>query len=71
MAWKNIVSFGLLIVTMPSFKLKFSIGFITSRYVIFSLSNVQAMDIFMITWQDVTKPRENCNLKLPNEMNTI
>ena len=27
---------------------------------------VQAMDIFMITWQDVTKPRENCNLKLPD-----
>ena len=26
---------------------------------------VQAMDIFMITQQDVTKPRENCNLKLP------
>ena len=26
---------------------------------------VQAMDIFIIyTYQDVTKPRENCNLKL-------
>ena len=35
--------------TMPSFKLKFSLGFITSCYVIFSLSMVQAMDIFMIT----------------------
>ena len=34
---------------MPSFKLKFSLGFITYRYVIFSLSMVQAMDIFMIT----------------------
>ena len=49
--------------TMPSFKLKFSLGFITSCYVIFSLSMVQAMDIFMITWQYVTKPRENFNLK--------
>ena len=49
--------------TLPSFKLKFSLGFITSCYVILSLS--MAMDIFMITWQDVTKPRENCNLKLP------
>ena len=36
-------------VTMPSFKLQFSLGFITSCYVIFSLSMVQAMDIFMIT----------------------
>ena len=44
--------------TMPFFKLTFSLGFITSSYVIFSLSMVQAMDIFMIT-------RENCNLKLP------
>ena len=35
--------------TLPSFKLKFSLGFITSCYVIFSLSMVQAMDIFMIT----------------------
>ena len=35
--------------TLPSFKLKFSVGFITSCYVIFSLSVVQAMDIFMIT----------------------
>ena len=35
--------------TMPSFKLKFSLGFITSCYVIFSLSMVQAIDIFMIT----------------------
>ena len=35
--------------TMPSFKLKFSLGFITSCYVIFSLCMVQAMDIFMIT----------------------
>ena len=52
--------------TVPSFKLKFSLGFITSCYVIFSLSMVQAMDIFMITYQDITKPRENCNLKLPN-----
>ena len=34
---------------MPSFKLKFSLGFIRSCYVIFSLSMVQAMDIFMIT----------------------
>ena len=34
---------------LPSFKLKFSLGFITSCYVIFSLSMVQAMDIFMIT----------------------
>ena len=33
---------------LPSFKLKFSLGFITSCYVIFSLSVVQAMDIFMI-----------------------
>ena len=53
--------------TMPSFKLKFSLGFITSCYVIFSLSMVHAMDIFMITLQDVTKLRENCNLKLPIE----
>ena len=52
--------------TMPSFKLKFSLSFITSCYVILSLSMVQAMDIFMITLQDVTKPRENCNLKLPS-----
>ena len=36
-------------VTVPSFKLKFSLGFITSCYVIFSLSMVLAMDIFMIT----------------------
>ena len=35
--------------TLPSFKSKFSLGFITSCYVIFSLSMVQAMDIFMIT----------------------
>ena len=35
--------------TMHSFKFKFSLGFITSGYVIFSLSMVQAMDIFMIT----------------------
>ena len=35
--------------TLPSFKLKFSLGFITSCYVIFGLSMVQAMDIFMIT----------------------
>ena len=34
---------------LPSFKLKFSICFITSCYVILSLSMVQAMDIFMIT----------------------
>ena len=34
---------------MPSFKLQFSLGFVTSCYVIFSLSMVQAMDIFMIT----------------------
>ena len=34
---------------LPSFKFKFSLGFITSCYVIFSLSMVQAMDIFMIT----------------------
>ena len=33
--------------TLPSFKFKFSLGFITSCYVIFSLSMVQAMDIFM------------------------
>ena len=53
--------------TMPyNFKLKFSLGFITSCYVILSLSMVQAMDIFMITQQDVRKRRENCNLKLPN-----
>ena len=32
---------------LPS--LKFSLGFITSCYVIFGLSMVQAMDIFMIT----------------------
>ena len=51
--------------TLPSFKLKISVCFITSSYVIFSLSVVQAIDIFMITLQDVTKPRENCNLKLP------
>ena len=31
------------------FQIKFSLGFITSCYVIFSLSMVQAMDIFMIT----------------------
>ena len=35
--------------TMPSFKLKFSVGFITSCYVISSLSMVQAMDTVMIT----------------------
>ena len=35
--------------TVPYFKLKFSLGFITSCYVIFSLSMVQAMDIFIIT----------------------
>ena len=35
--------------TLPSFKLKFSLSFITSCYVIFSLSMVQEMDIFMIT----------------------
>ena len=35
--------------TLPSFKLKFSLGFITSCYVIFSLSMVQAIDISMIT----------------------
>ena len=29
--------------TLPSFKLKFSLGFITSCYAIFSLSMVQAM----------------------------
>ena len=40
---------NLYIQTMPSFKLKFSLGFITSCYVIFSLSMVQAMDVFMIT----------------------
>ena len=34
---------------MPSFKLKFSLGFIASCYVICSLSMVQAMDIFTIT----------------------
>ena len=34
---------------MPFFKFKFSLGFITSCYVIFRLSMVQAMDIFMIT----------------------
>ena len=34
---------------VPSFKLQFSLGFITSCYVIFSLSMVQAIDIFMIT----------------------
>ena len=51
---------------MPSFKLQFSLGFVTSCYVIFSLSMVQAMDMFMITWHDITKPRENCNLKLPS-----
>ena len=35
-------------VTMPSFKLQFSLDFVTSCYVIFSLSMVQAMDMFMI-----------------------
>ena len=35
--------------TLPSFKLKFFLGFITSCYVIFSLFMAQAMDIFMIT----------------------
>ena len=43
--------------------------FVTSCYVIFSLSMDHAMDIFMITLQDVTKPRENCNLKLANVHN--
>ena len=38
-----------MVYTMPSFKLKFSLGFITSSYVIFSLSMVQAMDKSMIT----------------------
>ena len=35
---------------LSSAPLKFSLGFITSSYVIISLSMVQAMDIFMITW---------------------
>ena len=44
--------------TMPSFKLKFSLGFITFCYVIFSLFMVQAMDIFIhdyITRHNKTK----------------
>ena len=35
--------------SVPFFKFKFSLGFITSCYVIFSLSMVQATDIVMIT----------------------
>ena len=31
--------------TMPSFKLRISLGFVTSCYVIFSLSMVQVMEI--------------------------
>ena len=42
-------SFFLFMLTMPSFKLEFSLIFFTSCYVIFSLPMVQAMDIFMIT----------------------
>ena len=39
-------------------------GFVTPCYAIFSLSMVQAMEIFVITYQVVTKPRENYNFKL-------
>ena len=39
---------NIIVLSLPSFKLKFSLGFITSCYVIFNLSMVQAMDIFMI-----------------------
>ena len=45
-------------VAVPSFKFKFSLGFVTSCYVSFSLSMVQAMDILMITSQDVLQNRE-------------
>ena len=34
---------------MASFKLQFFLSFVTSCYAIFSLSMVQAMEIFMIT----------------------
>ena len=56
---KNCTSFILLYVfldnssttldAMSSFKLWISLGFVTSCYVIFSVSMVQAMEIFMIT----------------------
>ena len=49
---------------VPSFKLWISLGFVTSCYVIFSLPMVQAMDILMITQQNVTKPREIHTLKM-------
>ena len=49
--------------TMPSFNFSVSLKFVTASYIIFSLSMVQALEIFMITQQDVTKPRESNILK--------
>ena len=49
--------------SVPTFNFSVSLS-CTASYVIFSLSMVQAMEIFMITQQDVTEPRETEKLKL-------
>ena len=48
---------------MASFKLQFSLCFLTSCYVIINISFAWTIDKLMITQQEVTKPRENYNLK--------
>ena len=49
---------------LSNFNFSVSLKFVTASYVIFSLSMVQAMEIFMITYKHVTKPRETEKLKL-------
>ena len=52
---------------MGSFNLLFSLGFVTSCYVIINISIAWTIDKLKITWQDVMKPRENFNLKEGND----